>query len=121
MSRIESITLGLAGTGGGVGRVVLGGGSLFGEPLAAAGGALGGPLGGPLAPAGGALGGPLGGPLAPAGGALGGPLGGPLAPAGGALGGPLAPTEVALVGPHKARLSGTRLCFYYCGVYLSVS
>ena len=95
MSRIESITLGLAGTGGGVGRVVLGGGSLFGEPLAAAGGALGGPLGGPLAPAGGALGGPLEGPLAP--------------------------TEVALVGPHKARLSGTRLCFYYCGVYLSVS
>ncbi len=33
MSCIESFTLDLVGTGGGIGRVVLGGGGMFGGPL----------------------------------------------------------------------------------------
>jgi len=49
-SFIESVTLSCT-TGGGLGRVVLGGGGMFGGPLAPVGSALGAPFG--------ALGGPL--------------------------------------------------------------
>jgi hypothetical protein len=63
MSCIESFTLDLVDTGGGVGRVVLGGSGMFGGPLAPVDGAFSGhfsAFGGPLNPAEGALGEPLG-------------------------------------------------------------